>query len=402
VIAQIKGGEDFFQGTSNEVPGIQAPDDFTVRFTLERPNVAWLINPSHSTPMVSILPEHILKDADPAQIDTHAFTHNPNVGTGPYKWVKYVPEQYIEFTANPDYFKGAPKIEKVFIQLPEPPTALAKLQTGEIDIMSKITPPDAEGLKNHQLINVVSAPGVGVFQTAFNNERFPDKRFRQAVMYAVNRADLIKVVLLGEGRLVHSTVIGPDWAVSPDLNPYAFDPAKARELLKEINWDPSRKVTLIWPKGFQDIERAAPVFQQQLKEVGIDVVLSPLDPPAYIKKIVDEADYDMGWFSGGVYAMDPNVSSIYYECDNWTPRGANTTHYCNKDLDKLFVEGRSTADLNKRKEIYHQVAKILNEDVPTLFWWSENIIWGISKRVQGVKPGANAQIIWNIHEWTIA
>ena len=111
---------------------------------------------------------------------------------------------------------------------------------------------------------------------------------------------------------------------------------------------------------------------------------------------------DMAWFGGGSYRIDPDVSSPYYLCSTWTPAGANTTHFCNEALDELFITGRGTPDTSQRAEIYHQVAQILNEEVPTFFWWSDNIVWGLSNQLQGVKPGPNQYIQWNIHEWSLA
>lgn len=400
-LLQIKGGRDFFGGNSKEIPGLEMPDEYTIRITLEQPNVSWVYQLTHSSPILFILPEHILKDVDPARLDNHPFTQKPDVSTGPYQYVQFVADQFVEFKANPSYFKGAPKIEKVFVRLAEPPTQLAQLERGELDVLYKLPAKDAERLKGNQSLNIVTLQGLGVFQIAWNNERFPDKRVRQAFMYAIDRESLIKVVLRGEGRLVHSTVIGPEWANYPDLNPYKYDPARAKDLLKAANWDSNRKVNLTWSKGFQDIELAAPIVQQQLKEVGFNLDLAPLDSPAYIKKVVTEPDYDMAWFSGGIYALDPDISSAYYECANWTPRGANTTHYCNKELDQLFAQGRTTTDVNKRKETYQSVAKILNEDIPTVFWWSENIIYGVNKRIKGIKAGTNDYLWWNIHEWSV-
>lgn len=400
-LLQIKGAKDFYEGTAKDVSGLEMPDDYTVRMTLEQPNVSWVYQLTHSSPILFIMPEHILKDADPAQLDNHQYIKKPDVGTGPYTYVQFVADQFVEFKANPAYFKGAPKIEKVFVRLAEPPTQLAQFERGELDVMYKVTAKDAERLKSSAILNIIPLQGLGVFQIAWNNERFPDKRVRQAFMYAVDRESLIKVVLRGEGRLVHSTVIGPDWANYSDLNQYKYDPAKARDLLKAANWDSTKTVNLTWSKGFADIELAAPIVQQQLKEVGFNLELAPLDSPAYIKKVVSEPDFDLAWFSGGVYALDPDISSAYYECANWTPRGANTTHFCNKELDMFFAQGRATTDTTKRKAIYANVASILNEEVPTTFWWSENIIYGVNKRIKGIKAGTNDYLWWNIHEWSV-
>jgi ABC-type transport system substrate-binding protein len=400
-LLQIKGANNFYEGTANEVSGLQMLDDYTVRITLEQPNVSWVYQLTHSSPILFILPEHVLKDADPAQLDNHPFIKKPDVSTGPYQYVQFVADQFVEFKANPNYFKGAPKIEKVFVRLAEPPTQLAQFERGELDVMYKVTAKDAERLKSTASLNIIPLQGLGVFQIAWNNERFPDKRVRQAFTYAIDRESLIKVVLRGEGRLVHSTIIGPEWANYNDLNQYKYDPAKARELLKEAGWDSNRTVNITWSKGFADIELAAPIVQQQLKEVGFNLELAPLDSPAYIKKVVSEPDFDLAWFSGGVYALDPDISSAYYECANWTPRGANTTHYCNKDLDTLFAQGRATTDTSKRKDVYARAAAILNEDVPTTFWWSENIIYGVNKRIKAIKAGTNDYLWWNIQEWSV-
>ena len=400
-LSQIKGAAAFYDGQAPEVAGLELVDDATIRITLEQPNVAFLIGTALSNSLVWILPEHIFKDADPATLDQNPAIQKPTVGSGPYKFVEYVPDQYISFEANPNFYLGAPKIGQVFLRLAEPATQLAQLESGELHLLSRMAPKEAQRLEGNALLDVVSTPGVGVFQTAINNERFPDKRVRQAFMYAVDRKALLDAVLFGQGELVYNTVIGPGWATYDDLNTYPYDPEKAKALLAEAAWDPARTVEVTWSKGFQTIELAAPVFQQQLAQVGVKVNLAPLESAAYLQKVVDAPDFDLAWFGGGSYRLDPDVSSSYYMCANFTPQGGNTTHYCNEQLDTLFVQGRGTTDIAQRTEIYHQVARTLNEDVPTIFWWSDNQIFGISKKLQGLKPGPNQYIWWNINEWSL-
>src|SRR5215467_11153942 len=151
-------------------------DDSAVRMTLGQPTAFSLYEPALAVAVLFILPEHILKDADPAQLDNHAFIKKPDVGTGPYQYVQFVADQFVEFKANPNYFKGAPKIEKVFVRLAEPPTQLAQFERGELDVMYKVSAKDAERLKSKATVNIIPLQGLGVFQIAWNNERFPDKR----------------------------------------------------------------------------------------------------------------------------------------------------------------------------------------------------------------------------------
>lgn len=401
-LSQIVGAQEFNEGTSDEVAGLERVDDQTVRITLATPNVAWLFGTAASNSLMWILPEHILADADPAELEQHPFMLAPDVGSGPYRFVEYVPDQYVQFEANPDFYLGAPNIGQVFLQLAVPTTQLAQLESGQLHLMPRMSPRDGDRLQGDPALRIEAAPGVGVFQIAINNERFPDKRVRQAMMYAVDRQALLDVVELGQGRLVDSTVIGPEWATYDDLNSYAYGPDRARELLAEAEWDSSQTISLTWSQGFQAIELAAPVFQQQLAEVGITIELAPLESSAYLQAVVTEPDFDMAWFGGGSYGMDPDVSSAYYLCAAFTPGGGNTTHYCNPELDELLVAGRGTPDLDERAEIYHQVALILNEDVPTIFLWSNNLIWGMNATLEGVRPGPNQYIWWNIQEWSLA
>lgn len=400
-LKQIKGAADFYDGTATDVEGLQLDGD-TLTITLAKPNVAFLTGTAGSNSLVWILPQHIYKDVDPATLDEAPATQSPTVGSGAYQFVEYVPDQYLSFKANPNYHLGAPKIEQAFIRLAEPATQLAQLESGELHMMSRMAAKEAKRLETSDVLTIVNTPGVGVFQTAVNNERVPDKRVRQAMMYGTDRKALLEAVLLGQGELVFSTIIGPDWAVFDDLNTYEFDPEKAKSLLAEAGWDSSKSLQLTWSKGYQPVELAAPVFQQQMNDIGLKIELFPQETAAYVKAVVTEPDFDMAWFGGGSYRLDPDVSSSYYLTVNFTPAGGNTTHYSNPDLDELFIEGRGTTDIPTRTEIYHKVATTLNEDVPTLFWWSDNQIFGINKKLQGVKPGPNQYIWWNIQEWSFA
>jgi peptide/nickel transport system substrate-binding protein len=400
-LRQIVGANAFYDGEATEIEGLELVDESTVRITLEQPNVAFLTGTAGSNSLVWILPEHIYGEVDPATLDDFAAANPPTVGSGAYQLVEYVPDQYVSFRANPNFYLGAPQIEEVFLRLAEPATQLAQLESGELHMVSRMAAREAERLATSDVLDVINTPGVGVFQTAINNERVPDKRVRQAMMYGTDRVALLEAVLLGQGDLVHSTIIGPEWAVYDDLNTYEFDPDRARELLAEAEWDSERTLQLTWSRGFQPVELAAPIFQQQMADIGLKIELFPQETAAYVQAVVSEPDFDMAWFGGGSYRLDPDVSSNYYLTVNFTPNGGNTTHYSNPELDDLFIEGRGTTDIPTRTEIYHQVASILNEDVPTLFWWSDNQIFGVSKKLQGVKPGPNQYIWWNIQEWTL-
>ncbi len=401
-LRQIKGATAFYNKESEEIEGLERVDDATLRITLEGPNIAWLIGTAGSNSLLWIRAQHILGEVPVADWDTHEAVQNPTVGSGPYQFVAYVADQHVEFKANPNFYLGAPKTEQVFLRLAEPATQLAQLESGEVHMVSRLAAREADRLSSNESITIISTPGNGLFQTAVHTPRVPDKRVRQAMMYGTDRKALLEVVLLGQGELVFSSVFGPDWAIPTGLNEYEYDPEKAKALLAEAGWDSETTLQLTWSRGFINVELAAPVFQQQMAEIGLKIELFPQESAAYLDAVITNPNFDLAWFGGGSYRLDPDVSGNYYLCQNFTPGGGNTTHYCNEELDALLIEGRGLADPALRAPIYQEVAAILNEDVPTLFWWSDNQIFGASTRLQGVKAGSNQYIWWNIQEWELA
>jgi len=401
-LRQIVGAEAYGNGEADTVEGLEAADDYTFKITLASPNVAFLIGNASGNSLIWIVPEHVVGDIDPAAIDQHPFVQNPNVGTGPFVFNEYVADQYILVDNNPTYFQGPAKLSQVYIRLGSQATQLAQLESGELHVMQAIDAREGERLATSEVANIVPTQGVGMFQTAVNNERFPDKRVRQAFMYGTDRAAIMDVVLRGQGTLVHCSIFGPEWAIFDDLNTYEYNPDTAMQLLTEAGWDSSQTVELIWESGYQAVETAAPVFQQMMSEIGVNVELVPLEEEAFEAKVLEDIDFDLAWFGGGAYYLDPDVSSTYYHSANWRPVGGNTTRFANEELDGLFESGRATPDIAQRTEIYHRAAQILNDEVPTIFWWSENMIWGLNKKLQGVIPGPNTDIHWNIQDWWLS
>ncbi len=149
------------------------------------------------------------------------------------------------------------------------------------------------------------------------------------------------------------------------------------------------------------MEALLPIIQQQFGEVGIAMDLRVLEAAAHDSR-VNQMDFDIDWGGGGIYRQDPNVSGKYFETANWTPTGANYSHYSNKRVDELFATGRATTDRAQRKRIYTEIATILNDEVPWLFLWSPNSIFAHSKRLVGFKPPSYANNnMWNADQWTV-
>src|SRR4029453_4135401 len=138
----------------------------------------------------------------------------------------------------------------MFVHIATSDVATAQLQKGEI-LHTQISVTDADTLKNVAGGKGANKPPAGIFRVGplFEGPKFNDKRVRQALVYAIDREGIVKQVLKGYGRVVNSHIIGPDWAINPNLNKYEYNPDKARALLKEANWDANTPVVINWMAG---------------------------------------------------------------------------------------------------------------------------------------------------------
>src|SRR5262249_25221970 len=147
-------------GGTAAIPGVTAPDDYTVVFTLAAPDVFFLRSMADA-PSV-ILPEHILTGQTLDQINKGDFKNKSPIGTGPFTVKQIVPDQFIEFDANPDYYGGRPKLDTLFYKQVNTDTALAQLESGDLDVALNVGATNADPLSKVDILNVqiVNSPGI--------------------------------------------------------------------------------------------------------------------------------------------------------------------------------------------------------------------------------------------------
>ena len=107
------------------------------------------------------MPQHLLRDIDPDTIESAAFTTKLPVGTGPYKFVRYLTDQFVDMEANPNYFRGVPKIEKLFMKRLRPEVTVAQLESGELDLALRLDQLEFDRLSKVADLDVISRPGLG-------------------------------------------------------------------------------------------------------------------------------------------------------------------------------------------------------------------------------------------------
>ncbi|MCC7371484.1 MAG: ABC transporter substrate-binding protein [Chloroflexi bacterium] len=402
-LVDIEGATEYGDTKMDGVSGVQAPDDSTIKITLRKADSTFLLTLGDFSGL-SILPAHVLKDVAPDQLQKHPFSLNPNVSAGAFQFVKYETDQYLEIKRN-DNYTGGPKakLDRIFFKLLAADAAIAQMERGELDLMIVPTS-EMERLKKVSNVTVVSVPSPSIDFLAINvrKDYLKDKRVRQAMLYALDREAVVKAIYQGEAQVVNQTIIGPDWMGNLELNPYKFDPGKAKELLKAASWDSGRSLQAVYVPGTKERDAYMPIIQQQFKEVGITMEIIPAEATEYTRRR-NAGEFDIGQIGGGIFRQDPNVSGKYMETSNFVPVGGNYGHYTNTRLDELFPAGRATTDQAQRKKIYTEAAQILNDDVPWIYLWSPNSIFAHSKKLVGFKPPSYAtHNMWNADEWTVA
>jgi peptide/nickel transport system substrate-binding protein len=350
------------------------------------------------------------------EINQSDFKLSNPVGTGPYSMVRVEPDQFVEFAANPDYFKGAPEIERFFYMSITPETALAQLETGELDIALNVGAANQERLEGVDLLDVrvVSSPGifalVPIVDTPEVREQhglppvgfdFTDPRVRKAMYHAIDRRAINDAVYGGANRILWNP---PGFKEYEGLDEYEFDPDKARTLLAESGVDLSTPIRFLYANELGDGQRIAPIIAQQLQDVGFTVELNGLDITAWEAIVTDDAQrasYDMTLSAGGSEGLHPSRSEIYYKCGDEPLTGQSGYYNC--DLRALFREALTKGDPAEQDAIYGQIAQILNTDLPQLYLWQLSGVHAVNDRLAGVTvPSFERYLTMDVQDWSIA
>jgi peptide/nickel transport system substrate-binding protein len=332
------------------------------------------------------------------KLTQHPYVQAPTVGSGPYQFVKYELDQYIQLKRWDSWWGSSiwhpPAITDVFAKQLAVPTSYVQLERGETHV--------AWIQDYDQVDHFRSVPGVKLYEVpslavrAYEvNQRQPylrDKRIRQAFDYALDKQAIIKTFYAGTGKPATSTIVGPDWAINQSLQPRPYDPDKAKALLQEANWDFSRHLVY-----FQYlIPSLGETFQGYLQQIGVNVDLRVV-PDAEVLPTKAKGDYDIVLVGGGYFARDPSESRIFKS----GTETAQQMGYSNPELDKLLTDGAATADVQKRAPLYQRAAEILNDELPWIVIAHEDNVWGVSSHLNGFEAAAaNTRATMGLQDWS--
>ena len=396
--APIVGSADVTSGKTKTASGVKVIDDNTIQITISDPNADYFSD--LADPGAVILPEHILKDTDPTKVETLPFSTTSPVGTGPYKFIKYQTDQYSQFVANPDYFKGPPKIKNIFVKRLSDDQAVAQMASGDVDMVVRVNPADQGALSKDANVDVLSTTGVGTYGPYFNMLTVTDVKTRQAIMYAVNAQGIIDSVYGGGGHINKGVL--PGMPPADDQVLFNYDPAKAKALLDASTWDKSKPLRIIFDNSFAGVTEWTPIMQQNLEAIGFKVQLMSLDTATAVAQYDKIDTYDVTIAQGGDQGLSPFRTQLYYSCKQTDPAVWQTySHNC--AIDDGFVAARKELDPTKRNTIFKTISGLINKELDKASWWTTNALSAKTKALQGVSiPPNTREFIIGVQNWTLS
>jgi peptide/nickel transport system substrate-binding protein len=357
---------------------IEAISPTRVKITTAYPTGSFLQQLAH--PVAAII--------SPAAIAKYGkdLSRNP-VGTGPFKLKEWVSGDKIVMERNPSYFEGAPQIgQLVWKIVPEDSSRTMMVESGQADVALRIPVADLQRLRAKSDLSLLEEPTVMTMYVALNNSRGPlkDVRVRQALNYAVDKEALVKYIVGNLGIVADAPISQSTWGYAK-IGAYAFDQAKAKELLKQAGYAKGFEMELWTPVGRYLMDRqVAENLQAQLGEVGITVKIRPWEFQALMAE-VKKGQFDsvlLGW-SPSTGDADQGLYPVFHSSQ--FPPNSNRAFYSNPQVDKLLVDARQATNSQARLDLYRQAEKTIMDEAAWLFLYYPKQVVVTRANVKGVE-----------------
>ena len=372
----------------NIVKDVVKVDKYTVKVTLKKREAPFIANMAMD--FASILckefADSLLKAGKAEDLNRLA------VGTGPFVLVKWIKDDRIIFSANENYWGGKPYIKRLILKvIPNNSVRAAELKTGSIHIMDFPNPEEVASLGNNPKLKLVRQEGLNVGYLAMNttHKPFDNVKVRQAVNYAINRPAIVKAIYAGLGKVAKNPIPPTMWSYNDAVKDYNYNPAKAKELLKEAGL-PNGFETNIWampvPRPYNPNGRkVAEAMQADLAKVGIKAKIVSYDWGTYLQK-TKNGEHDMallGW-TGDNGDPDNFLFTLLSKAAAEIP-ASNIALWKNDKFDSLVEKAKITTDVAKRTELYKEAQVVFKKQAPWVTIANSIVVEAMDKNVMGFK-----------------
>ncbi|MBT9176420.1 MAG: Oligopeptide-binding protein AppA [Firmicutes bacterium] len=385
------------------VAEITTEGDHIVRFRMRQVDAPFLFNIG-----LGIIPHHILGHVPVREHRAHAFSRQP-LGAGPYLLERIIPGQFAVLQRNPNFWMAPrPYLDRIVIRRYADINVMqAAFEAGDIDWMS-ITPDAVDRVRREMAAraNFRNIPSHGYDYMSLNldNPILRDRRVREALKLALDRPAMIRSVLNDLGTVINSHQIPTSWATgAPNLNTYAFNPTRARQLLDEAGWripagqtmrrrdgSPTgdlMRLGIQWNTGNVLRQDTAAMAVRHWREIGVDAADRPTEWSVML------SDFSASRFEiiiiGWALGLDPDPFPFFHSSQ--AVRGAdghirafNRNPFINAEVDRLLEAGRLTVDIAERRALYQRVDQILNRELPYIWLWQRIVVRGVARHIDGL------------------
>jgi peptide/nickel transport system substrate-binding protein len=388
-----------YDADGNFVPAfteVKALDNKTLQITLAQP----IGNMEYRLSFLYALPRKDFEQFTTAE-DLQNFTNDQAIGTGPFKLNVFDKDKgVVILDANPDYFDGRPKIDQVVFQTFDNADAMVQaLKVGDIDLINEVPQSAFEAVKSFDNVKAIQVPGRYLDELIINsapadhdpkptrNPALEDPQVRLALATAINKQDLVDIVLRGLGRtadtIVPPTLGGGFWH-NNNIQDVKFDLATANQILEDAGYkigsdgvrakgDLRLEFRLQYPSDNSLYPRVADLMSGWFKQIGVKVTPQATDPDSLTAACCPAADYDLilwGWGPD----PDPDFILSVLTSDQFVDGGWSDSGYSNPEYDQLYREQQVTVDRTARQQIIYKMQEIAFNDRPYIVYWYQDVL----------------------------
>jgi peptide/nickel transport system substrate-binding protein len=396
------------------ITAVTAEGEHRVVFRFSHPYAEQLYDATfHAAP----LPAHLLDTIPPDQLGRSAFVTHP-VGSGPYRLVRIVSGEFVELAANEDFFLGKPKIERVIIRIaPDPDARINLLLSGQGDALDNVVPPleNVQRLRADTSLRLIPVPSNAVGFLLFNQrnpqnlaEAHPilsDLRVRRAITLGLDRQLLVRAVYGSYAEVPYGPVSSILWIRNGAPKPARQNVEEAKRLLAAAGWRDSDNdgirdrqgrpltLSLSLPNTSAVRRKMGLLIQQQLRQIGIDLVLRQAEFPVWVERR-NAGNFDID-FAGTLQDPSPSGLSQGWTCSG----GTNVAKYCDPRVDSLLeaaIDARVTGDPGQP---WIAALRQIEADAPATFIYAPYFVYAVRRRFRNVSimPGSSWLLL---REWS--
>ena len=365
----------------SQLEGVAKVDDYTLTVTCKSPvaTTTFLCNVANR---LRAVPEHVLKDIPAENVLQSDFALAPTVGNGPFLFKEYVSGQYVSLVANPNYYKGAPKLSQLNLVILSTTQIATQLETGEIDMAypGAVESSDYDALLALSHIRALEGDPVSVRNLIINNAKVDNVKARQAMNLAIDRALIVERMMGGYANAQATIVTPASKYYNAEANQVTYDVEKAKQLLAESGWDASQTLTLNVASGSELNTRIATLVAQELETVGFHVEISESDMATMMSGLFGR-QFDLALMN---ITDDPmnlpfNFSAICRSASDWTS-------YHDERMEELLEVITSLADEATIAAAYSEIQEILARDVPAVTLYASCPLLFMNTRITHGEP----------------